>query len=87
MCRCGQTKDPSSRCDGSHEKVGFKAPEKNLDLGQDAIITVLPRGPYKVTSESNGNKVLCRCGLSKNKPFCDASHKNIEWDGALCPRE
>ncbi|MEP7265878.1 MAG: CDGSH iron-sulfur domain-containing protein [Bacteroidota bacterium] len=26
---------------------------------------------------------LCRCGLSKNKPFCDSSHKGIFMDDAV----
>lgn len=22
---------------------------------------------------------LCRCGLSATKPFCDSTHKRVEW--------
>jgi uncharacterized Fe-S cluster protein YjdI len=27
-----------------------------------------------------GTIALCRCGGSQNKPYCDGSHKNIEFD-------
>ena len=51
-------------------------------------IKVRDNGPYKVTGpvtivDAEGNRfalpegpvVLCRCGRSRTKPFCDASHK------------
>jgi CDGSH-type Zn-finger protein len=52
-------------------------------------IKVRDNGPYKVTGPvrliaAEGGEldlpagdiiVLCRCGLSQTKPFCDASHK------------
>lgn len=28
-------------------------------------------------ADENGAIYLCRCGASKNKPFCDNSHKRI----------
>ena len=51
-------------------------------------IKVRDDGPYKVSGpvrliDAEGNAfvvedgpiVLCRCGLSQTKPFCDASHR------------
>jgi CDGSH-type Zn-finger protein len=52
-------------------------------------ITVNPNGSLKIEGEfevfdAQGNEYgldgrtalgLCRCGFSKNKPFCDGSHK------------
>ena len=54
-------------------------------------IKVRANGPYKVTGsvrivDAEGNElvppegdaiVLCRCGHSRTKPFCDKSHKRV----------
>ena len=58
--------------------------------GDHKGITVEKDGPYRVAGVplqaarlaqgANPDKyVLCRCGASKNKPFCDGSHADIGW--------
>ena len=53
-------------------------------------VTVEKNGPYRVVGiplaeprlaeGANAEKyVLCRCGASKNKPYCDGSHFDIGW--------
>ncbi len=56
-----------------------------------ATVEVLNDGPLKVTGlkqclNSRGEAVaieetsfFCRCGASANKPFCDGSHKKVEF--------
>jgi len=31
--------------------------------------------------EKNGEIYLCRCGKSSNKPFCDDTHKKVDFIG------
>lgn len=59
------------------------------NTGSDPKVFIAPNGPYVVsggnglldTSWSEGASksqyTLCRCGASKNKPFCDGSHWGI----------
>ncbi len=59
----------------------------------DVTIQVRANGPLKVTGPitvvdaegvpfelpAGSSIVLCRCGHSKNKPFCDTTHRELEW--------
>jgi CDGSH-type Zn-finger protein len=54
-------------------------------------ITLRPNGPMLVQGDVTvigtdgaeidraGRVAFCRCGASKTKPFCDASHKAVEF--------
>jgi CDGSH-type Zn-finger protein len=55
-----------------------------------AGISIEPNGPYRVVAIPLGTArsaqgasaekyVLCRCGASKNKPYCDGTHSDIGW--------
>ena len=60
----------------------------------DVTITVRRNGPYKIVGpvrivDPEGREleappgeaiVLCRCGHSSNKPFCDATHRRIGFE-------
>jgi CDGSH-type Zn-finger protein len=61
----------------------------------DVTITPTEDGPYMVSGDvtlvaPDGHEiehddpfVMCRCGHSSNKPFCDGTHATIDFDGTL----
>jgi CDGSH-type Zn-finger protein len=74
---------------------GAQAPPQQ----REPKVTPLPDGPYAVTGgvelvdaklgegASREHYTLCRCGASRNKPFCDGSHweANFRDAGSLDP--
>ncbi|VVC06292.1 Iron-binding zinc finger CDGSH type [uncultured archaeon] len=62
------------------------------DKDREPMITVSKDGPYTITGgielmgesqfgdgSSKEHYTLCRCGASKNKPFCDGTHGEINF--------
>ena len=59
---------------------------------REATISIDKNGPLRITGgielkdanwgqgASREHYTLCRCGASKNKPFCDGSHATINFD-------
>jgi len=64
---------------------------EHRDQARDSTITVAKDGPYYVTGgvelrdqprgegASEEHYTLCRCGASKNKPFCDGTHWHVKF--------
>ena len=63
----------------------------------DVVIRMRDNGPFVIEgsftlNDAEGNSfslstdkpviALCRCGDSKNKPFCDGSHKECNFESA-----
>ena len=61
------------------------------DFGREPAITITKNGPIKVVggvclNDEMGSKpaceehyTLCRCGRSRNRPFCDGTHADIDF--------
>jgi CDGSH-type Zn-finger protein len=74
----------------------MEANAEGSGAGDRVVIKVRKNGPYKVTGpvtliDADGNEfelppgddiVLCRCGGSKTKPFCDKTHSKIGFEAA-----
>ncbi len=67
------------------------AEEAKAAEASQIAVQVVPKGPYVIkgyvvitgenneTIEKEGTCALCRCGASQNKPFCDGSHRNVDF--------
>lgn len=63
-------------------------------MSEKVVIKVNDNGSYRITGDvelvdAEGNVFetkksfsLCRCGHSSNKPFCDGTHKKIDFESA-----
>jgi CDGSH-type Zn-finger protein len=46
----------------------------------DIIIFSKKNGSNHIIVNGEIKAKLCRCGKSKNKPFCDSTHKETGWE-------
>jgi len=87
-------KDLISKCPSgalAFKMAGNHDPE--TPAHSDTTITIVSNGPLRIKGgfdliDNEGKRLdhksvvsLCRCGASKNKPFCDGSHKEIDFKG------
>lgn len=77
-------------CPSGALRYSLKGATSQHILPDETGIVVEKNGPYRVfniplvgqkfsDAATPSKYVLCRCGLSKNKPFCDGTHHDAGW--------
>lgn len=73
-------------------KLPQEVQEDEQSTSGGLAIKAIPNGPLILAGEfelldeeghslfQSGKAVLCRCGASMNKPFCDSTHKSINFE-------
>jgi len=80
-----------NKCPSGALSYALKTAHDTTEINADPSVMVAPNGPYVVSGDvdlvdtqrgegaTKNQYTLCRCGASKNKPFCDGSHWSIEF--------
>ncbi|HWA05820.1 MAG TPA: (4Fe-4S)-binding protein [Ignavibacteria bacterium] len=85
------SKCPSAALSFYLNSEGERIPEDKVEI--DTVVEAKPNGPLFVygniwikkadgsTEKRTDVTAFCRCGNSRNKPFCDGSHLKAEFKG------
>lgn len=81
------------KCPSGALSFFYNSEGETTEVEAETIAEVMENGPLLVYgnlkikdaegNETKKNKVtaFCRCGASENKPYCDGSHKKIDFKG------
>ena len=67
--------------DGPYSVDGEIPVSDVISIGSDEDEGVLNYEVKKAHEKTDANKFFCRCGHSKNKPYCDGTHAKVHFDG------
>ena len=54
-----------------------------MDIIEQSLPSIPQKAPFKVAVEVGQKYFWCSCGLSKNQPFCDSSHKGTGFKSVM----
>src|SRR5438552_1425567 len=80
-----------AHCPSGRLQYAKSANEPPVEISYPPTVAIIPNGALWVlggvpvetadgfTYEVRNRQLLCRCGASENKPFCDGSHARVKF--------
>jgi len=87
----GRLEREIANCPSGRLQYAVEGSSTPVEKHYDPTIATIPDGPLWVlggvpvettdgfTYEVRNRELLCRCGASQNKPFCDGSHRRVQF--------